>query len=482
MKYRNLLQLLVNCIICLSCCFVVSSCERDERTITIDPNPELEAEVNKLKTELEQSKSNFKQAELKLEKSLEDLKKAEANLVVEKTEKKKVQQEKDRAVELKDAAVIEKIEAENNLKISKEQVAKANANVIKAKAEIERLKSTTDSGDADTDQDLIKANLELKKFVEDLEEANTKLTDAELKVNTLNTQLIELESNLAEIKERFTLSNTALAQANVNLTLANTELEILKAELEEKKAEIEKIKSDSDKTSEDNDSVSGGDNSEKDPENDSENNSENNSDTDTKNQDGIVKCGEFNYNPKNLTCIKPVGNGNDGCLNSDGLFVSTRNVVSNPCNTKLAILDIEINLGIDIDDDFVENHCGYQGQPPSINPKITVADAKIYFVKLFGEKIGNEFGDLLNTNGDLWLDRNEATAAKGADSRQLLNLPVKSGLGTDDVLAYLGLYLGDGALDKYAGDLGEEVMRNLQSFTRTWQPGATSSSKKYNLD
>jgi len=201
--------------------------------------------------------------------------------------------------------------------------------------------------------------------------------------------------------------------------------------------------------------------------------------TDTSTEEGTV-CGEYNYNPDNLACVTSIGNGNDGCLNSDGLFVSKDGVVSNPCNTKLAIIDIEINLGINIDDDFVENYCGYQGKPPSINPKITLSDAKIYFVSLFGEKVGNDFGDLLNTNGDSWLDRNEATAAKGADPLQKLNLPVASGLGTDDVLAYLGLYLGDGALDKYAGDLGDVVMGRMESFTRTWQPGSTASSKRYN--
>ena len=193
-----------------------------------------------------------------------------------------------------------------------------------------------------------------------------------------------------------------------------------------------------------------------------------------------VSCDEVNFDPNNLTCVTPVGNGNDGCLNSDGLFVSLKGVVSNPCNTKLAILDIEQNLGIDIDDDFVENHCGYQGVPPSINPTITLADAKVYFIALFGQQIGSEFGDLLDTNGDGILTRNEATAAKGADPLQLLNLPVESGLATDDVLAYLGLYLGDGALDKYAGDLGDEVMANMESFTRTWQPGANAAAKRYN--
>ncbi|WP_299680027.1 hypothetical protein [uncultured Tenacibaculum sp.] len=216
----------------------------------------------------------------------------------------------------------------------------------------------------------------------------------------------------------------------------------------------------------------------------SDNGSDNSGDNGDGNNGGsdngtVVPCGSFNYDASNTTCVSPVGNGNDGCINSDGLFVSIRGVVSNPCNTKEAILDIERNLGIDIDDDFVENHCGYQGVPPSINPKILLADAKIYFRALFGTQIGNEFGDLLNTNGDAWLDRNEATAAKGADPRQLLNLPVESGLATDDVLAYIGLYLGDGALDKYAGDLGPEVMSRMESFTRTWQPGRTAASRRY---
>lgn len=182
--------------------------------------------------------------------------------------------------------------------------------------------------------------------------------------------------------------------------------------------------------------------------------------------------------PVAYNCAAQVGNGNDGCLNNDGLFVSRCGVVSNPANTKEAILDIEFNLGINIDDNFIANS-GYQGLPPAINPGMSLADAKTYFIALIGSEKGNQLANDLNTNGDNWLDRNEATAAKGADPRQVLNTGFGDGLATDDVLAYIGLYFGDGAVDKYAGDLDITVKDNLLKFTRTWQPGTDAITGRY---
>ncbi|WP_051336398.1 hypothetical protein [Aquimarina latercula] len=229
--------------------------------------------------------------------------------------------------------------------------------------------------------------------------------------------------------------------------------------------------------------VSGGCNSTTDS-NDNDDN-EDDSDNDT-------ICGDFIYNPGNKACVTYVGNGNAGCLNSDKLFVSVKGVVSNPCNTREAVLDIERNLGINIDDQFVEL-CGYQGNVPPINPSMTKSDFIIYMKKLFegisvGGKTGNQyavdFANLLDTNNDGLLTRNEASQAKGSDPRQVLNLEpiftINGGLATDDVLAYVGLYLGDGALDKYAGDLPQVVQDNMAKFTRTWQPGINASSKRYN--
>jgi|GEM_PF-2766274 len=230
---------------------------------------------------------------------------------------------------------------------------------------------------------------------------------------------------------------------------------------------------------------------ENEPDNDSEKDN-----TDTENDPNtdpnqISTCGEFTYNPNNIKCIKNVGNDNAGCLNSDGLFVSQKNVVSNPCNTKEAVLDIERNLGIDIDDQFIEL-CGYQGTVPSINPTISKGDFVIYMKKLFigvdedgknGDQYAIEFANLLDTNNDGILTRNEASQAKGSDPRQILNLePIFSlngGLATDDLLAYVGLYLGDGALDKYAGDLPQMIQDNMAAFTRTWQPGVDATSMRY---
>ncbi len=208
------------------------------------------------------------------------------------------------------------------------------------------------------------------------------------------------------------------------------------------------------------------------------------------NNGGGTPCGSYNYNPDNTTCVTVVANGS-GCMNSDDLFVSSKGVVSNPCNTKEAVLDIERNLGIDIDDQFIAQ-CGYQGDVPSIDPTMTKSDFIIYMKALFininingktGDQFATEFADLLDTNNDGILTRNEASQAKGSDPRQVLNLEpiftINGGLATDDVLAYVGLYLGDGALDKYAGDLPQLVQDNMANFTRTWQPGVNAASKRY---
>ncbi len=208
------------------------------------------------------------------------------------------------------------------------------------------------------------------------------------------------------------------------------------------------------------------------------------------NNGGGTPCGSFNYNPNNTACVTSVANGS-GCMNSDGLFVSSRGIVSNPCNTKEAVLDIERNLGIQIDDQFIEQS-GYQGAVPSINPTMTKSDFLIYMKELLkginingktGDQFAVEFTNLLDTNNDGILTRNEASQAKGSDPRQVLNLEpiftINGGLATDDVLAYVGLYLGDGALDKYAGDLPQVVQDNMASFTRTWQPGVNAASKRY---
>lgn len=185
---------------------------------------------------------------------------------------------------------------------------------------------------------------------------------------------------------------------------------------------------------------------------------------------------------QDVDCITQVGNGNDGCINRDGLYVSREYSVSNPDNTREALLDIEYNLGINIDDNFIAES-GYQGSPPSINTMIHIDDARIYFQAVLGKSDGDQLLQKLNTDGNEWLDRNEATAAKGADPLQTLGIPSLEGggggLATDDVLAYVGLYFGDGALDKYAGDLGDFIMCNLVKFTRTWQPGTNAADARY---
>lgn len=186
---------------------------------------------------------------------------------------------------------------------------------------------------------------------------------------------------------------------------------------------------------------------------------------------------EFTQEWCDTVCVTDVGNGT-GCLNAAGTFVSNASICSDPANAREAIIDIEYNLGIEIDDEF-QALAGYQGPVPSINPTITVADAKTYFSALIGPEKGNELVDLLNTNGDGIVTRNEASMAKGSDPRQLLNTDFGCGLSTDDIMAYVGLYMGDGAIDKYAGDLDESVKASMLEFTRSWQPGVSAQDCEY---
>jgi hypothetical protein len=176
-------------------------------------------------------------------------------------------------------------------------------------------------------------------------------------------------------------------------------------------------------------------------------------------------------------CVTLIGNGT-ACLNAAGTLVSNGNVCSDPANARESMIDIEYNLGINIDDQF-QAQAGYQGNVPSINPRLSYADARKYFVALLGEPRGTTFTNQLNLNGDAWLDRNEASAAKGADPRQLLGTGFGCGLSTDDIMAYVGLYMGDGAIDKYGGDLDPVVKANMLSFTRSWQPGVHAQACQY---
>ncbi|WP_231758625.1 hypothetical protein [Microbulbifer elongatus] len=186
---------------------------------------------------------------------------------------------------------------------------------------------------------------------------------------------------------------------------------------------------------------------------------------------------EFTQDWCDTVCVTYVGNGT-GCLNAAGTFVSNASICSDPANAREAIIDIEYNLGIEIDDEF-QALAGYQGPVPSINPTMTVADAKTYFSALIGPQKGNELVDLLNTNGDGIVTRNEASMAKGSDPLQLLNTDFGCGLSTDDIMAYVGLYMGDGAIDKYAGDLDESVKASMLEFTRSWQPGVSAQDCEY---
>lgn len=187
--------------------------------------------------------------------------------------------------------------------------------------------------------------------------------------------------------------------------------------------------------------------------------------------------GEFTQPWCDTVCVTMIGNGT-GCLNGNGIFVSNASICSDPANAKEAMLDIEYNLGVNIDDAFVAAS-GYQGAVPSLNPRMTADDVRKYFVALLGQQKGVELTNALNTNGDGWIDRNEASAAKGADPRQILTTGFGCGLSTDDIMAYVGLYMGDGAIDKYAGDLDASVKESMLRFTRSWQPGVSAQACEY---
>ena len=184
-------------------------------------------------------------------------------------------------------------------------------------------------------------------------------------------------------------------------------------------------------------------------------------------------------------CVNVLANGT-ACNNAAGQVVTTMGICNDGQQVRESILDIEYNLCIDVDDQFIDDS-DYVGQPPGVNYSISADDAKLYFAALFAEdKNGNgvidgaeateardrgiALANELNTNGDGIITRNEASMAKGADPCQLLSTGFSSGLATDDILSYVGLYLGDPMIDKYAGDLETHIKDNMLAFTRTWQP------------
>lgn len=180
--------------------------------------------------------------------------------------------------------------------------------------------------------------------------------------------------------------------------------------------------------------------------------------------------------------------GGTSCKNAAGNAVSTLGVCNDGIQAQESIKDIEYNLCINIDQQFI-NDSTYQGLPPGGDYTIPTADAAFYFATLFSvDSNGNgvidgpeataardrgwSLANELNSNGDNIITRNEAGAVKGADDCQLLSTGFTSGLATDDILSYIGLYLGDPMIDKYAGDLeGEDdIKEKLLHYSRTWQP------------
>lgn len=155
----------------------------------------------------------------------------------------------------------------------------------------------------------------------------------------------------------------------------------------------------------------------------------------------------------------------DGCFNEDGQFVTPACVCSNSNNSVEAIRDIEIALGIDIDDRFVEV-AGYQGPPPALNPIISVQDAERFFSAILQPDQASLLLSLLNLNGDALLERNEASLAKS-------NPALESAFGcnlwaVDNLLALLGLYLPNGSVDRYQGSLNPDIFTALLGISRAF--------------
>lgn len=162
-------------------------------------------------------------------------------------------------------------------------------------------------------------------------------------------------------------------------------------------------------------------------------------------------------------CASPIFD--EGCFNAAGLFVSPQCVCSNPQNSVGAVQDIEVALGIDIDDAFVAT-CGYQGSPPPLNPTISVVDATRFFSAILPQDQVNLLVTVLNSNGDGIIDRNEAALNKNSSG-----LETAFGCnfwGVDNLLAHIGLYIPNGAVDRYQGSLNPDILTNLQAISRTF--------------
>lgn len=218
-----------------------------------------------------------------------------------------------------------------------------------------------------------------------------------------------------------------------------------------------------------------------------------------------AQCPAVNNMPKGLTaagkdmrsehtqpwcdpvCSQVTTNGTS-CKNAAGQSVTTLGVCNDATQSIESIKDIEYNMCIDIDDRFI-SEAGYNGQPPGTDYQISTTDAAFFFAVLFSkDSNGNgvidgaevasardsgwQLTNELNLNGDNTITRGEAGQSKGADPCQLLSTGFSSGLATDDILSYIGMYLGDPMIDKYAGDLeGEDgIKEKLLTFSRTWQP------------
>lgn len=186
-------------------------------------------------------------------------------------------------------------------------------------------------------------------------------------------------------------------------------------------------------------------------------------------------------------CVEVTTNGTS-CKNAAGDAVTVLGVCNDGIQAQESIKDIEYNLCINIDNQFI-NDSTYKGSPPGGNYQIPAQDAAFYFATLFSKDSNNngvidgaeataassrgwELANELNSNGDSIITRTEAGQVKGADPCQLLSTGFTSGLATDDVLSYIGMYLGDPMIDKYAGDLeGEDgIKEKLLNYSRTWQP------------
>ena len=173
-------------------------------------------------------------------------------------------------------------------------------------------------------------------------------------------------------------------------------------------------------------------------------------------------------NPDGYQCVAPFDNYRSGCRSANGDVYGRCGFKSDAVNAVQALLDLEQNLAIDIDDNLI-NHAEYIGHPPSINTEIAVEDAYTFFSIVFDPDTANTIINRLDMNRDSIITRSEAFPSSSDLTLSIVSY-FKSEAEKNNLLAYIGLYLPDGAIDAYSGTISLELKERLLEYTRTWEP------------